>query len=491
MPSVTTGIAASASSPPHRAPHHAPDHSRSADYGTRVETLRHDYLRIPEGAPVRLAKKTSNLFRPRQHNHVPGLDVSSFDGVLDVDPVLNTADVQGMTTYEHLVDATLPYGLAPLCVPQLKTITLGGAVTGLGIESASFRNGSPHESVIEMDVMCGDGRVVTARRDPGDEHFELFQGFPNSYGSLGYALRLKIELEPVAPYVHLRHLRYASAVALAEAITQITDERAHGGHRVDFVDGVVFGADEHFLTLGEMVEAPPAGRPLAALPSDYTGMDIYYQSLRERTEDLLTIRDYFWRWDTDWFWCSRAFGVQNPVIRRAVPRAKRRSDTYWKLVALDRRAGFSRRLDAALGRPPREHVVQDIEVPVMNLPRFLEFFHREIGISPIWVCPLRQRDPSAHWPLYQLEPRATYVNVGFWSTVPLPFGTDPGQGRLNRRIEQVVTELGGRKSLYSTAYYARDEFDALYGAPSYRRLKTEYDPGGRLLDMYDKTVGRG
>ena len=45
-----------------------------------------------------------------------------------VDPVTKTADVQGMCTYEDLVDATLPYGLAPLVVPQLKTITLGGAV---------------------------------------------------------------------------------------------------------------------------------------------------------------------------------------------------------------------------------------------------------------------------------------------------------------------------------------------------------------------------
>jgi len=57
--------------------------------------------------------------------------------------------VQGMCTYEHLVDATLPHGFIPYVVPQLRTITLGGAVTGLGIESTSFRSGLPHESVLE------------------------------------------------------------------------------------------------------------------------------------------------------------------------------------------------------------------------------------------------------------------------------------------------------------------------------------------------------
>ena len=50
-------------------------------------------------------------------------------------------------------------------MPQLKTITLGGAVTGLGIESTSFRNGLPHESVLEMDILTGTGEVVTASPD--------------------------------------------------------------------------------------------------------------------------------------------------------------------------------------------------------------------------------------------------------------------------------------------------------------------------------------
>ena len=127
-----------------------------------------------------------------------------------------------MTTYEDLVDATLPHGLMPLVVPQLKTITLGGAVTGLGIESSSFRNGCPHESVLEMDVLTGAGEVVTAT--PDGEHRDLFYGFPNSYGSLGYALRLRIELEPVAPYVHLRHVRFARIADAVAAIEQICAE---------------------------------------------------------------------------------------------------------------------------------------------------------------------------------------------------------------------------------------------------------------------------
>ncbi|MFM8352038.1 MAG: FAD-binding protein, partial [Actinomycetales bacterium] len=190
-----------------------------AEYDRRVQALLQQYRAIPEGSPVRLAKRTSNLFRPRSKSSTPGLDVAAFDGVLQVDPSTRTAQVLGMTTYEHLVDATLAFGLMPMCVPQLRTITLGGAVTGLGIESASFLYGTPHESVLEMDILTGAGELLTVTGADNDPNRELFYGFPNSYGSLGYALRLQIELAPVKPYVHLRHLRYDSAQAMADAIS--------------------------------------------------------------------------------------------------------------------------------------------------------------------------------------------------------------------------------------------------------------------------------
>ncbi len=155
-----------------------------------------------------------------------------------MDPVARTADVQGMCTYENLVDATLPYGLAPLVVPQLKTITLGGAVTGLGIESTSFRNGLPHESVLEIDILTGSGDILTAT--PDNEHADLFRSFPNSYGTLGYSTRIRIELEPVKKYVALRHLRFTDLTRLQETMERIATERSWDGTAVDYLDGVVF-----------------------------------------------------------------------------------------------------------------------------------------------------------------------------------------------------------------------------------------------------------
>ncbi len=441
-----------------------------------VDRLRASYEAIAPGARVRLAKRTSNLFRSRDAAGGPGLDVSGLGGVISIDPVAGTADVQGMCTYEDLVAETLRHGLIPYVVPQLRTITLGGAVTGLGIESTSFRNGLPHESVLEMDVFTGAGEVITAR--PEGEHADLFEAFPNSYGSLGYATRLRIRLERVPGYAALRHVRFHEADKLAVAIAEITESGTWEGEQVDGLDGVAFEPGEYYLTLARWTDR-------AGPTSDYTGMEVYFRSIQRRESDLLTMNDYLWRWDTDWFWCSSAFGVQNPRIRRWWPRRYKRSDFYHRLVGLDKRFGIMDRLDRRAGRPLRERVVQDIEVPVEHIPAFLDWFDEAVGMRPVWLCPLVAGRP---WPSYPLEPGKVYVNAGFWGAVPTGPGRDDAPH--NRAIEAKVSELGGHKSLYSEAFYDRETFDQLYGGANLSAVKRRYDPGDRLITLYDKVVRR-
>ena len=456
--------------------------SALAIHTSGVERLLASYRSIPATASVRLAKPTSNLFRARTKRDAPGLDTSGLTHVISVDREARTADVAGMCSYEDLVAATLPYGLTPLVVPQLNTITLGGAVTGLGIESASFRNGLPHESVLEMDILTGAGELLTVSPD---QHCDLYRAFPNSYGTLGYSTRLRIELEPVAPFVALRHIRFHSLAEMVAAMERIIDTGGRDGAPVDYLDGVVFSADESYLCVGKRTTTPG---PV----SDYTGKRIYYRSIQHDgagsdgvKEDRLTIHDYLWRWDTDWFWCSRAFGAQNPRLRRWWPRRYRRSSFYGKLVAADQRFGIADRIEKRNGRPPRERVVQDVEVPIERTREFLEWFLDAVPIEPIWLCPLRLRDHEG-WPLYPIRPDRSYVNIGFWSSVP----AGATEGATNRSIEAKASALDGHKSLYSDSFYTRDEFDELYGGETYNTVKKTYDPDSRLLDLYAKAVQR-
>jgi len=357
-------------------------------------------------------------------------------------------------------------------VPQLKTITIGGAAAGVGIEASSFRYGLVHETLLELEVLLADGSVVVCT--PDNEHRDLFHGFPNSYGTLGYALRVKARTVPVKPYVRLEHRRHA------DPATFFRDLEAQCAGDADFVDGVVFGPGDLVLSLGRFSDEAP-------YTSDYTYERIYYRSLRERPEDYLTVKDFIWRWDTDWFWCSKNLLAQNPLIRRLYGRERLGSRTYTRLMRLNSRWGLTRRLDRLRGLHP-ESVIQDVDIPVARAPEFLDFLLREIGILPIWTCPVRTYDPNARFDLYPLRPDTLHVNFGFWDVVRSREAHPPGH--FNRLIERQVTELGGIKSLYSESYFPEDEFWRIYDREAYDRLKARYDPQGVFGNLYEKCVLR-
>jgi len=441
-----------------------------AQHEQRKQRLLASLAERSTAAGLRLDKDTSNLFRSRQETSSTRLDVRDFNHVLQVDPTTMTCDVEGMTRYDELVDACLAHGVMPAVVPQLRSITIGGAVTGLGIESSSFRYGLVHETVEELEVLLADGKTVVAR--PDNEHSELFFGFPNSYGTLGYALRLRIKVVPVRPYVQLQHVPHQDADAYFEDLTRWC------ASDVDFVDGTVFGPEEMYITVGRFTDEAP-------YTSDYTYERIYYRSIRQRREDYLTIRDYLWRWDTDWFWCSKNLYAQNPIVRRILGRGRLNSVTYARIMRWNNRWGVTRRLNRMLGRHT-ESVIQDVEVPVAQGKAFLDFYFEHIRFTPLWVCPIRRYDPRVQFDLYPLDPDVLYVNFGFWDVIssrePMP------DGYHNRLIEEKVRDLGGMKSLYSDVYYPEDEFWEIYNKPAYDALKARYDPEGRFKDLYRKTV---
>lgn len=445
-----------------------------SDYEDRKAQLM-DEIRQQASLELGLNKATSNLFRDRRESAKQRLNVRAFHHVLEVNSREKWADVEGMTTFAEFVDGTLPAGMMPAVVPQLRTITVGGATTGLGIEATSFKEGLVHDAIAGMDILLPDGRVVWATRD--NAYQDLFRGFPNSYGTLGYALKLRMNLLPVKQYVEVTHLRYEGPQHFFEDLARLAQD-----YTIDFLDGVVFASNELYLSVGRFVEETP-------WVSDYTFEHIYYQSIRRKQKDYLTTHDYLWRWDTDWFWASKNVGAQNWLLRRLVyGRRRLNSATYTKLMRWNARNGLLTKVNRWLGIRT-ESVIQDVDIPIDRCPEFLKFLFEEIGIQPIWACPIRPIPKGEQAPLYEMKPNTLHVNFGFWDTLRR-HDSHPSENFLNRKVEKKVAELGGMKSLYSSAYYGEEEFSKLYNGKAYRKLKRKYDPEGRMGEVYAKVVKR-
>lgn len=441
-------------------------------YLQKKKTLIKQLSALEGDAALSLKKTTSNLFRNRSSTNRK-IDVRRFNQVIDVHAQAEYVDVEGMATYETIVAETLKHGVMPTVVPELKTITLGGALSGIGIESSSFRYGLVHETVLEFDVLLGDGRVITC--SPTNEHQDLFFAFPNSYGTLGYALRVRVKTIPVKKYVKLTHLHFDNSKAFFDKMQDACKENRRSGNMA-FIDGTAFSHKKMVLTLGEFVDNAPN-------VSNYKYMSIYYRSLQQKKTDYLTTHDYIWRWDTDWFWCSRFFGMQHFLPRLLLGKFLLHSKMYWKMMRFARNNKLAVWLQKRLCKPT-ESVIQDVELPIENSPAFFEFFFKEIPITPLWLCPIYAYDDNAHFSLFDLPKNKLMVNFGFWQAVQI----NQADGYYNKLIEQQVSALQGHKSLYSNVYYAEKEFWGIYDKPLYDTLKEKYDPNQSLKYLYNKVT---
>ena len=176
-------------------------------------------------------------------------------------------------------------------------------------------------------------------------------------------------------------------------------------------------------------------------------------------------------------------------MRRVWPDRYKRSDVYWKIIAADRRWGFSRRIDALRGRAPKEIVVQDVEVPSRH--RGVHGFLRARGGDlPGVAVPVAPAGPRPSLDPVRVRSRDDLRQCGLLVAGGTRSGADPRAGAVNRRIEAKVADLGGRKSLYLTSFYTREQFYEIYGGGEYARLKARYDPQGRSAGLYEKTCRR-
>ncbi len=438
-----------------------------------------DYLRNREAVAaalvgnteqVRLEKRTtSNLFRydKRQNQATKSIPLKDFNHILALDSEQQTLDVEGLTTYETIVTHCLAEGFLPTVVPELKHITIGGAIVGIGIESSCYRHGFVHDGLIEADILLPDGRVISCRAD--NDHRDLFHALPNSYGTLGYILRVKIQLRPAKPYVRIENFRYSDINTYLDAVETATVKAEH-----DYIEGLFFSKQEQCLTLNKQVDHAP-------YLDDIYGTNIYYKTLRSRKEMFLRTEDYIFRYDPDWFWNIPESGFYT-LFRRFCPKRWRNSDFYNHYVM------YKHKLMELLPIQPddsEEALIQDWEVPWEHAKAFVHFVMENVDIQgrPWVALPIKTpKSPT----LYPVKANHLYLNVGCYCHAKKPKSDEDYY--YTKLLDKKCFEFGGLKMLYSSTFLDEAEFDRIFNGEAYRALKWKYDPIGNAPTLFEKTV---
>lgn len=413
------------------------------------------------GTPVSFKKKAVAHQVPKRNDkrHTDAkIDVSDLDEILEIDPIRMTCTAEPGVTFDALVDETLKYGLVPTVVPELKTITVGGAVAGCSLESMSFVYGGFHDSCLEYEVVTANGDVL--RCTPTNEHALVFQMIHGSFGTLGVLTKLKFGLVPAKPYVKMTYETHRTLAEYKAAI-----HRRFVDRDVDFMDGIIHSPDKWVLSLGQFVDDAP-------YTNSYDWTKVYYQSTAKRKEDYLKTKDYFFRYDR---------GVTNVHPKSFLGRL-----LLGKVMDSDRLLRLAQRLRKVVlpSKAEDDTVTLDMFIPFSKLDDFFAWYRGAIDFFPLWCVPYR-RVRDYEW----IDPRVLAdLDDELFCDIAIYGCKQPPARNYYREIEEALARMNSLKTLISYNYYSPDEFWRTFNKPNYDAVKKITDPNDVFRDLYTKTV---
>lgn len=432
--------------------------ARSARHARKVARVSEQLRRRKSTAPLSRQKKTVSHQVPKVHDKKHSdekIDLSAFDEIIEVDPERRLCIAEPGVPFCKVVDATLPYGLVPIVVPELKTITIGGAVAGCSIESMSYRYGGFHDTCLEYEILTAKGDVLSCA--PDNQHALIFQMMHGSFGTVGILTRLVFRLTPAKPFVHLVHEQHRSIDSYLESIWSHFERQD-----VDFMDGIIHSTSHLSLCVGDFVDSAP-------YTNRYDWLKVYYQSTATRKEDYLRTPHYFYRYDK---------GVTNVHPKSFVGRL-----LLGKFLGSSEILRLAEKLRWLLLSDDRPTVTVDTFLPFSRLKEFLLWYERDFNHFPLWCVPYRR--------VHDYEWLADSFWKGMTDTLMVDIAIYGMQqrGEINyyRLMEEKLQELGGVKTLISYNYYPEDEFWTIFNRPNFEAVKAITDPENIFRTLYEKT----
>lgn len=413
--------------------------------------------------PVRIQKSVDSHFVPNPYDtrkKLPRVDMSSLNEILEIDPAEMTCTAESGVTFERLVAETQKHSLIPLTVPELKGITIGGAVSGCSIESMSYRYGGFHDSCLEYEVVDGRGETVSCSPDQNSELFHMIHG---SYGTIGLITRIKFRLLRAKPFVRMTYLKFKSF----DEFNRNMMDRC-GAADFDFIDGIIHSPCEFVLCLGNMVDAAP-------YTSSYEWLRIFYRSTHERAEDYLRISDYLFRYDTECHWLTKTVPFLETKPARLI---------FGKmLLGSTNLIRWSRRVAPVMRLKRRPEVVVDVFIPSGRFSEFFSWYERDFDFYPLWIVPYRA---PALYPWIDDEYKkgmsgGMFIDCAIYGKP----NSDPSVD-YSEILEKKTIELGGIKTLISRNHFSEAGFWRVYNRNHYTLLKQRHDPQNLFLDLYAK-----
>lgn len=251
---------------------------------------------------------------------------------------------------------------------------------------------------------------------------------------------------------------------------------------------ILFSKGHGVVVTGQLVDMKPEGCPVRTFSHPWDRW--YYMHVQDTTGKLadgetvveyVPLGEYLFRYDRGGFWVGRQGYT---YFKDLIPFTR---FCRWLLDDYSHTRTLYHALHAS--GIASQFVVQDLALPYDAAGDFVGWVDEELGIWPIWLCPLRGGYPLPTFhPVTKAQNGECAVsqpilNIGVWGWGPADRDTFLAK---NRALETKLVGLRGRKWLYAHTYYTEGEFWSEYGHREiYDGLREKYF-AGTLPNGYDK-----
>lgn len=420
----------------------------------------------PSEKKLRFYHGSTNSTRMQHTDKYEWIDISQLNQVIEVNSVEKYAWVEPNVPMDTLVAKTLESGLVPPVVMEFPGITVGGGINGATLESSSFHYGQFADNCLSYEIICGNGEVIAAS---AKENSDIFYGMSGAYGSLGLVSLIKVALIPAKKFIETTYTPVGNYQDTLENLHAVYKDKS-----IEYAEAIIFDPNHGVLITGQQTEqksAPLHTYTKARDPWFYETAKKVATSGRKKVETILLV-DYLFRYNRGAFWMGEYFF---PIYH--IP--NNRLSKFILNPLLNTRK-FYDGLHAV--NISQNYFIQDFYIPEDQTQKFLEYSEKELGIFPIWLCPvLPTTTPQQLSPHY--NDTAMMIDVGVWGQTE-KFLKDPIG--MNKQFETYVKNIHGRKMLYAHAYYSEKEFWNIYDPSWYEKLRKKYHATSVFPTVWDK-----
>lgn len=425
-------------------------------HNQKINKITSQLQKCKSTSPVSLKKKavSHEVPKPDDKRHSDEkIDISDLTEILSIDPENKICVAESGVTFVDLVNATLKHNLAPIIVPELKTITIGGAVSGCSIESMSFKYGGFHDTCLEYEIITAAGDVLICA--PENENKLLFQMVHGTFGTLGIIAKLKFKLIPAKPFVKVSYEKYRALEDYKAAIW-----RRFKNKDADFMDGIIHSPTEYVLSIGNFVDQAP-------YTHKYDWMRVYYKSTKERAEDYLKTPDYFFRYDKGVTNVTPKSFLGRLLFGKFIDSAKilRLVQKFRKIIPVD-----------------KIPITLDTFIPFSKINAFMEWYEKEVNFFPLWCVPYKivRKYEWVSEKLFAKTNDELFLDIAI-------YGLSKKDKNYYRMFEEKLMDIGGIKTLISGNFYSEQEFWETWNKKNYDEVKQKTDPNNIFRNLYTKT----